>query len=166
MIAKAISRYTRVSPRKANLLTRLLKGMTVAEAYAFLGNVNKRASRLIYNVLKSAFDNARKKEPDVKETDLFISKIVADSGPMSKRFRAASMGRATMIRKRTSHLIVNLDMKELPKKELSKTEKKREGIVSAVKKRAIFKKKIELEKKKSIDSAGSTKKLATHTKNN
>jgi len=140
MIAKAISRYVRVSPRKANLLMRPLKGMTVAEAYAFLRNVNKRASRLIYHLLKSAFDNAHKKDPYVKETDLFILKIVADSGPMLKRFRAASMGRATMIRKRTSHLIVHLDKKELPKKELPKIEKQK-GIVSAIKKRAIFKKK-------------------------
>lgn len=141
MLAKAISRYTRVPPKKAMLLTRQLKGMTVQEAYAYLKNVNKRAARLIYNVLKSAFDNARKNNPTVKETDLYISKIIADGGPMLKRYRAASMGRAVMIRKRTSHLTVYLDAKELPKKEPPKEEKKKtKGIIE---KRLMFKKKKE-----------------------
>lgn len=138
MFAKAISKYTRISPKKAHLLTRPLKGMTVQEAYAFLGNINKRASHFIRNVLKSAFDNARKKNPAIKETDLYISKIVADSGPMLKRYRAASMGRAVMIRKRMSHLTVHLDAKELPKEE-----KKAKGIIE---KRPIFKKKRVAEK--------------------
>lgn len=130
MIARAISRYNRISPKKARLLTRPLKGMTVAEAYAFLHSVNKKASRLLYIVLKSAFDNARKKNPAIKETDVYISKLVADSGPMLKRFRAASMGRATMIRKRTSHFTVYLDAKESPKKGAAKERflfKKRKG---------------------------------------
>ncbi len=85
MFAKAISKYNRISPKKARLLTRLLKGMTVAEAYSFLNNVNKRASRFLHQVLKSAFDNARKKDANIKETDLYISKVAADSGPMLKR---------------------------------------------------------------------------------
>jgi len=134
MLAKAISRYTRISPKKARLLTRPLKGMTVSEAYAFLKNVNKRASHYIHDVLKSAFSNARKKDPAIKETELYISKIVADSGPMLKRYRAASMGRAVMVRKRMSHLAVYLDAKELPKKEKKEVKK-------TAKKRTIFKRK-------------------------
>jgi len=122
------------------LITRRLKGLTVAQAYAILMNLNKRASRLIHVVLKSAFDNAKKKDPAIKETDVYISKLVADSGPMLKRFRAASMGRASQIRKRTSHLTVHLDAKELPKKE-DKDKK-----VTA-KRRPIFKKKESAAKK-------------------
>ena len=132
MIAKAVSRYNRISPKKARLLTRPLKGRTVAEAYAILNTANKRAARLIYTVLKSAFDNARQKDPAVKETELYISKIVADSGPTLKRFRAASMGRASMIRKRTSHFTVHLDAKELSVKES-------EAKKTAAKKKTIFK---------------------------
>lgn len=139
MIAKAISRYTRISPKKARLLTRPLKGMTVAEAYAFLKNINKRASYFIHNVLKSAYDNAHKKDPAIKETDVYISKIIADSGPVLKRYRAASMGRAVMIRKRMSHLTVHLDAKELPKKEEKKAKR-------TIKRRPIFKKKKEIDK--------------------
>ncbi len=134
MIARAISKYNRISPRKARLVTRLLRGMTVAEAYAFLDNINKRASRYIRPVLISAFNNARGKRSDVKETDLYISKIAADSGPVLKRFRAASMGRASQIRKRTSHILIELDAKELP-------ELKQKVKSAPVKRRAIFKRK-------------------------
>jgi large subunit ribosomal protein L22 len=150
MLSRAISRYNRISPKKARLLTRRLKGLTVAEAYAILMNVNKRASRLIYALLRSAFDNAKKKEPAIKETDVYISRLVADSGPMLRRYRAASMGRASMIRKRTSHLTVHLDAKELPKKE-EKTKK------AAAKRRPIFKKK-ETVAKKQVKHAPAKKK--------
>lgn len=152
MIAKAVSKYTRISPKKARLLTRPLKGMTVTEAYAFLQNVNKGASHFIHNVLKSAVDNARKKEPGIQETNLYISKIVADSGPVLKRYRAASMGRAVMIRKRMSHLTVHLDAKELPKKE-----EKKEKIAS--KRRPIFKR-----KHKDVVSLKSRKRTPSETK--
>ena len=148
MIARAISKYNRISPKKARLLTRPLKGRTIAEAYVFLKNTNKKASRYIYQILKSAFDNARKRDPNVKETDIYISKLVADSGPMLKRYRAASMGRAVMIRKRTSHLTVHLDAKELPKKEAKEVAKKR----------SIFKKKARIEKTKTKTAAAAGKK--------
>lgn len=136
MFSKAISRYTRISPKKARLLTRPLKGMTVQEAYALLRNVNKGAAHYIHNVLKSAFNNAVKKEPTLKETELYISRIVADSGPTLKRYRAASMGRASMIRKRMSHITIHLDAKELPKKESGQKK-------TPIKKRSLFKRKKE-----------------------
>lgn len=133
MVSKAIAKYLRVSARKARLITRPLRGMTVAEAYAFLLNVNKRASGIVYQVLKSAFDNARKKNPAYKETDLYISMISADGGPMLKRFRAASMGRASLIKKRMAHIIIHLDEKAATKKEKDKEK-------PAVKKLSIFSK--------------------------
>ena len=153
MIAKAVSKYNRISPKKARLVTRPLQGMSVAQAYSVLNTVNKRAARFIYTVLKSAFDNARKKDPAVKETGLYISKIVADSGPVLKRFRAASMGRAAQIRKRTSHFTIHLDSKELPAKNET-----REKI--AVKGRAIFKKKADQSKRKDTGSSGLRNKAA------
>lgn len=146
MISKAISKYNRISPKKTRLITGPLKGKTVAEAYAILQYINKRASRLVYTVLKSAFDNARKKDPALKEADLYISKIVADSGPMLKRFRAASMGRASLIRKRMSHITVHLDAKEAPAKELPKKEKKKAA--GLIKGRSLLKKKTEKAVKK------------------
>ena len=60
----------------------------------------------------AAFDNAKKKNQSIGETDLIISRLTADSGPSLKRFRAASMGRASSIIKRTSHFTICLDMRE------------------------------------------------------
>ena len=127
MISKATAKYVRISPKKARLVTRVLKGMPVNKAYATLGAINKRSSYLIYKLLKSAFNNAQKKDSTVKEGDLYISNIKADSGPVLKRFRAMSMGRAGMIRKRTSHLTIQLDMHRSTaiKREEDKKSKKR-----------------------------------------
>ena len=159
MIAKAISRYNRISPKKARLLTRPLTGLTVAEAYAFLSVTNKKASRLIHTLLRSAFDNALKKDQTVKETNVYISRLTADSGPVLKRFRAASMGRASTIRKRTSHFTIHLDLKEAPLGAVKTDEK-------TPKKRAIFRKKPLAEKGKGKAAASSAgqRKAAVHKK--
>ena len=108
-------------------------GLTVAKAYALLAGANKKASRILYKVMKSAFYNARQKDAAVKETDLYISKIAADSGPTLKRFRAMSMGRAGEIRRRTSHITIHLDRKELPKEAAEESKK-------TAKARPLFKK--------------------------
>ncbi|MEA3305740.1 MAG: 50S ribosomal protein L22 [Candidatus Omnitrophota bacterium] len=142
MIAKAVSKYTRISPKKARLLTRPLKGLLLPEAYAFLMAANKRASHFIYNLLKSAASNARKKEPSIDETNLYISKITADSGPVLKRYRAASMGRAFMIRKRTSHLTVHLDEKKPARKKFAAAK-----TAAKTGKKAIFRKRTKPKKK-------------------
>jgi large subunit ribosomal protein L22 len=151
MIAKAISKYIKISPKKVRLLTRPLKGMTVIEAYAFLQNVNKKASHYIYNTLRSAYDNARKKEPDISETDLYISKITADSGPVLKRYRAASMGRAMMIRKRMSHLTIQLDAKKV----FTEGKKRKPA---AIEKRSLFKRKQGVVRQKSAKKETKTPK--------
>jgi len=145
MIAKAVSKYNRISPRKTRLLTRMVKGKTVEEAYAILAFANKRAARFILQTLKSAFDNARKKDSAFNESGLYISMISADGGPTLKRYRAASMGRAGMIRKRTSHITVHLKAKKAPKK-------KDEAKKAPAKKGAIFAKKKPAEKKKARPS--------------
>ena len=61
----------------------------------------------ILKVVKSALANAKQKGHP--EQSLYISRIIANAGPMLKRYRAASFGRATAIRKRTSHILVELD---------------------------------------------------------
>lgn len=123
MIARAVSRYIRISPRKAMLVTRPLKGLPVPRAYALLGSINKKAARFVNMTLKSAVNNARKKDPNIDEATLYISKITADGGPMLKRFRAGSMGRAFPILKRTCHLTIEISAKEQPKKEVPETKK-------------------------------------------
>ncbi|MDP3730194.1 MAG: 50S ribosomal protein L22 [Candidatus Omnitrophota bacterium] len=110
MVSKAILRYTRLSPRKFRLIIPLVKGKRAEEAIAILGAVKKKASGYGIDLLKSAIANAKVKNQGIDTSTLYISKMVADPGPMLKRFRAASMGRASMIHKHTSHLTVELDV--------------------------------------------------------
>jgi len=63
---------------------------------------------MITKILNSAISNAKQK--GLAENQLYISKITADQGPMWKRFRAASMGRATPVLKRTTHITIELDL--------------------------------------------------------
>ena len=108
MIAKAQGRYIRMSPMKMRQVIDLIRGKDVAASSVILTHVNKRATRDVQKVLNSAVSNAKQK--GLNEDQLFISKIIADQGPMWKRYRAASFGRATEILKRTTHLIVELDL--------------------------------------------------------
>jgi large subunit ribosomal protein L22 len=110
MIARAVVRYIRVSPRKVRQVTRLVQQENAQRALVILSNMKKRHVIYVIKVLKSAISNAKQK-PDVKEEDLYISKITVDNGPMLKRFRPRAMGRATQILKRTSHITVELDKK-------------------------------------------------------
>ena len=110
MISRAILRYTRLSPRKFRLIIPLVKGKNAQEAIAILSAVKKKASGYGIDLLKSAIANAKVKNQGIDTSTLYISKLVADPGPMLKRFRAASMGRASMIHKHTSHLTLELDV--------------------------------------------------------
>jgi ribosomal protein L22, bacterial type len=110
MVSKAILRYTRLSPRKFRLIIPLVKGKRAEEAIAILTAVKKKASGIGIELLKSAIANAKVKNQGIDTSMLYISKMIADPGPMLKRFRAASMGRASMIHKHTSHLTVELDI--------------------------------------------------------
>ena len=110
MTSKAILRYARISPRKYRLVIPLVKGKKAEEAIAILYSVKKRASGYAIELLKSAIANARRNVQGLDASTLYISKMIADPGPMLKRFRAASMGRASSIHKHTSHLTVELDV--------------------------------------------------------
>ncbi len=109
MIAKAKARYLRITPRKFRQIIPLVKGRRVEEAIAILASVNKRASVYASDILKSALASAKRLRKDVDTSSLYVTKMIADCGPMLKRFRAASMGRAVMVRKRTCHITVELD---------------------------------------------------------
>ena len=112
MIAKAVAKYVRVSPRKVRMVIDLVRGKSIPQALNILLNINKDAKHPVEKVLKSALNNAERKAPSNKTDKRYISKITADGGPMLKRYRAAPMGRATMIRKRTTHILVELETKE------------------------------------------------------
>ncbi len=120
MLAKAKAKYIRMSARKARLVTELVKGKTVEEANFILNSATKRASGPIRKVVDSAFANLNQDQQEkILAKDVVISAIRADDGPMLRRYRAATMGRATPIRHRTSHVYVELDKAGSEKKEKS-----------------------------------------------
>lgn len=128
LVAKAYARYIRVSPRKMRQVIDLIRGEKVGPALSILTNIKKRACGYAEKALRSAVSNA-KHNPAVTTEELFISKITADKGPMLKRYRAAAMGRATMIRHRTTHLTVELarrpeqKVKVMPRKKMVRKRK-------------------------------------------
>jgi large subunit ribosomal protein L22 len=111
MIAKAIARYVRMTPRKVGYVITPLRKRTVADALTVLSTVNRRAAKPVAKVIASAFANARVQHPTLREEDVYISKVVADEGPRWKRFRAVAFGRAARVLKRTTHITVELEKK-------------------------------------------------------
>lgn len=108
MESKAVSKYVKMSPRKLRRVAALIKGEPVDRALNVLTLTPKAASKALFKTLKSAASNAIAMEGSakVKVEDLVVKEIFIDVGPTWKRIRPASMGRAYMIRKRTSHISV------------------------------------------------------------
>jgi large subunit ribosomal protein L22 len=104
---KATAKYVRIAPRKARLVADEVRGKSYPEAENTLRFMNKRAAGIIGDVLHSAGANAEHND-DVDPDELVITEVRVDEGPTIKRYRARAMGRATMIRKRTSHIHLKL----------------------------------------------------------
>ena len=110
MMGRSVTRYLKVSPRKVRQVINMVRGKEVDSALGALRYLNKGASLPVRRAILAAVDSARR-HPEAKTVRLFISRITADEGPTksARRFRAASMGRGVRIRKRQSHLLVELD---------------------------------------------------------
>lgn len=112
MEAKAIVKYVRLSPRKVRQVVDLIRGKKVNEALAILRYVPKRASEVVTKAVKSAAANAEN-NMQMERDELFVTSCFVDQGPTLKRFQPRAMGRADVIRKRTSHITVMVgDKKE------------------------------------------------------
>jgi large subunit ribosomal protein L22 len=85
-----------------------IRGKSVEEALNMLAFAPQKGARLLRKVVSSAVANAEQ-SGNVDVDSLYVKKIYADEGPTLKRFRPRALGRATRIRKRTSHLSVYLD---------------------------------------------------------
>jgi len=104
---RATARYVRTSAQKAKLVVDLIRGKDVDSALATLRFARKGVAKDVEKVLRSAIANAQQKEGAGDEIErLYIRECYADQGPTLKRIRAAPMGRAFRILKRTSHLTV------------------------------------------------------------
>lgn len=111
MEAKAQARFVRIAPRKVRIVMDLIRDKDVREAFSVLRFIPKRSSGIIEKVLRSAVANAEHNY-DMNKDDLFVYKAYVDEGPTLKRFRPRASGRATRIRKRSSHLTVILRERE------------------------------------------------------
>ncbi len=110
IISHAVAKHIRIAPRKSRLIVDLVRERYVGEALTILNfSKKKKASAIIEKLLRSAVANAQQKNTEVDVDNLFISDIFVNQGPQWKRFRAAPMGRAAPILKRTSHINIYLE---------------------------------------------------------
>ncbi len=111
VVVRAQAKYVRSSARKARLVCDHIRGKSVEEARAILAHTSRAVARDWSKLLESAVANAENNHELVGE-DLYIKAVHADEGPTIRRFRPRAMGRATRIRKRTSHLTILLTPKD------------------------------------------------------
>jgi ribosomal protein L22 len=111
ILVRAQAKYVRTSARKARLVCDHIRGKDVVEARAILAFTPRAAAKPWLKLLESAIANAEHNHELVGD-DLRIAAVHADEGPTLKRYRPRAMGRATRIRKRTSHLTITLTPKE------------------------------------------------------
>jgi ribosomal protein L22 len=110
-VVRAHAKYVRSSARKARLVCDHIRGKTVEEARAILAHTPRAVAKDWSKLLESAVANAEHNHELVGE-DLYVKAVKADEGPTIKRFQPRAMGRATKIRKRTTHLTILLTPKD------------------------------------------------------
>jgi len=110
-MVRAHAKYVRTSARKARLVCDHIRGKSVEEARAILAHASRDVARDWSKLLESAVANAEHNHELIGD-ELRIAAVKADEGPTLKRFRPRAMGRATKIRKRTSHLSITLTPKD------------------------------------------------------
>jgi large subunit ribosomal protein L22 len=107
LIVRARSRYVRSAPRKARLVMGHIRGKEVEQARAILAHAPRAVAEDILKLLNSAIANAESAY-ELGPEELRVVKAVVDEGPTIKRFRPRALGRATPIKKRTSHMTIEL----------------------------------------------------------
>jgi len=111
MEAKALKKNIRISPRKMKPINDLVRGKNIKDASAILKFTPRKGARELLKVLESAVANAENNF-DMDVESLYISEVFANQGPVMKRWKAGSMGRANPILRRTSHIGVVVAEKE------------------------------------------------------
>ena len=105
MEAKAITRYVRVSPRKARIVVDLIRGKSVVRAREILAFTNRGVAETVEKTLNSAVANAENQH-HVRPESLVVKTAYVDEGPTLKRIRPRAKGSASRINKRTSHITI------------------------------------------------------------
>ncbi|OQO91067.1 50S ribosomal protein L22 [Saccharomonospora piscinae] len=122
--AFARARFVRDSPTKVRRVIELIKGRNASEALAVLRFSPQAASSPVAKVLASAMANAEN-NLDLDPDTLWVKNAYADEGPTLKRIRPRAQGRAYRIRKRTSHITVEVESR--PEAKAKSTSKKKAG---------------------------------------
>lgn len=105
--AKAISKYVRISPRKARLAADLIRGLDVTEAAFQLAHCQLKAGALLNKTLQSAIANAET-QLDLRREKLIVAEVRVDAGPVFKRAKPKNKGGRHPIMKRTSHFTIEV----------------------------------------------------------
>ncbi|MEJ3653908.1 50S ribosomal protein L22 [Pseudonocardia sp. TRM90224] len=106
--ARAVARYVHMSPTKVRRVVALIKGRPVGEALDILRFSPQAAAEPLFKVVASAAANAENNH-DMDRDTLVVAVATADEGPTLKRIRPRAQGRAYRIRKRTSHITVEVE---------------------------------------------------------
>jgi large subunit ribosomal protein L22 len=107
MEARAVAKYVRVSPLKADRVLRLIRGLPVDRAQEVLAFTTRPIAKQISKVLKSAVANAtNRQEEKIPVEDLSVRMAVAGAAPTMKRFLPRAQGRATPLLKRSAHITI------------------------------------------------------------
>ena len=105
---KASATHIRIAPRKVRTVVDTVRGMSVSQAMSILAFTRKKAALPVQKLLKSAVANAAENNGISDVDTLVIDRIMVDEGPTLKRYMPRARGRATPIRKRTSHIRIIL----------------------------------------------------------
>lgn len=108
MEVKASLKFARVGDQKARIVADLVRGKMVNDAIRILTFDNKKPAQMIKKLVESAVANAEQKQV-IDVDNLYIKEILVDKGPFMKRYMPRAQGRASVIRKKSSHISLVLD---------------------------------------------------------
>jgi large subunit ribosomal protein L22 len=131
---RAVLRFARISPYKVREVLDLIRGKPVGEAQDILRFTERDAGIPVNKLLRSAIANAEANDSQDPE-ELYVSACFADEGMTIKRWRPRARGRATRIRKRTSH--VTIIVSRLPEDELTRLQARRQAEQAARRARRV-----------------------------
>ena len=115
MVARAVSKYIRISGRKVNKYGNTVRKLSYKEARAALSHTPSHGAKVLVNVIQSAVANLMAKSKNIDEDTIVIEKIIVNEGPTLKRWRPRARGRADRIRKRTCHISIEVSGEEIQK---------------------------------------------------
>ena len=111
MESVARAKHLKQSPYKIRQILDIVRGKNVNDALNILRYTNKKAAKLIFKTLSSAISNLSVNDEPYDVDNFYVKTAFVDGGPMMKRWRAAAMGRAVRILKRSSHLTIIISQK-------------------------------------------------------